>query len=191
LIELKHKLLPDCDALRQAAQELLHEFKQVALDTGYEVTEVPPGGLEIALPDQPFSANILTVGEQRKIKVASGVDTSRNVRNPGLREALQVGPEPSWHRKPIGFRSTRIRTLDRTLITLPNGKLAEMRIEFFRWGQSRPGARDRDGRRQASLSSRNNSDVHSCVDGTTRRSVLSGGGRIVLHASSTSLVAAA
>lgn len=29
----------------------------------------------------------------------------------------------------IGLRSTRIRTVDRTLITIPNGKLAEMRIE--------------------------------------------------------------
>jgi MscS family membrane protein len=31
----------------------------------------------------------------------------------------------------IGLRSTRLRTLDRTLITIPNGKLAEMRIESF------------------------------------------------------------
>ncbi|HLV68650.1 MAG TPA: mechanosensitive ion channel family protein [Polyangiaceae bacterium] len=31
----------------------------------------------------------------------------------------------------IGLRSTRIRTLDRTLITLPNGRLAEMRLESF------------------------------------------------------------
>lgn len=31
----------------------------------------------------------------------------------------------------IGVRSTRIRTLDRTVITLPNGQLAEMRIETF------------------------------------------------------------
>ncbi|MFQ5700463.1 MAG: mechanosensitive ion channel family protein [Acidobacteriota bacterium] len=31
----------------------------------------------------------------------------------------------------IGLRSTRIRTLDRTLITLPNGRLADMRIETF------------------------------------------------------------
>ena len=30
-----------------------------------------------------------------------------------------------------GFRSTRIRTLDRTLISLPNGKLADMRLESF------------------------------------------------------------
>jgi MscS family membrane protein len=31
----------------------------------------------------------------------------------------------------IGMRSTQIRTLDRTLITLPNGKLSDMRIEDF------------------------------------------------------------
>jgi MscS family membrane protein len=31
----------------------------------------------------------------------------------------------------IGLRSTRIRTADRTLIILPNGKLADMRIEAF------------------------------------------------------------
>jgi MscS family membrane protein len=31
----------------------------------------------------------------------------------------------------IGMRSTQIRTLDRTLISLPNGKLADLRIEDF------------------------------------------------------------
>lgn len=31
----------------------------------------------------------------------------------------------------IGLRSTRIRTLDRTLVTIPNGKLADMHIETF------------------------------------------------------------
>jgi len=31
----------------------------------------------------------------------------------------------------IGLRSTKIRTLDRTLITVPNGRLAEMRLETF------------------------------------------------------------
>lgn len=36
----------------------------------------------------------------------------------------------------IGMRSTRIRTLERTMVSIPNGKLAEMRIETF-------GARDR------------------------------------------------
>src|SRR5262249_37823107 len=29
----------------------------------------------------------------------------------------------------IGLRSTRTRTLDRTLVTIPNGKLADMRVE--------------------------------------------------------------
>lgn len=31
----------------------------------------------------------------------------------------------------IGLRSTRIRTLDRTLITIPNGRLSDMRLESF------------------------------------------------------------
>jgi MscS family membrane protein len=31
----------------------------------------------------------------------------------------------------IGLRSTRFRTLDRTMITIPNGKLADMRLETF------------------------------------------------------------
>jgi MscS family membrane protein len=31
----------------------------------------------------------------------------------------------------IGLRSTRIRTLDRTLISIPNGKLAELKLESF------------------------------------------------------------
>ena len=31
----------------------------------------------------------------------------------------------------IGLRSTRIRTLDRTLATIPNGRLADMRLESF------------------------------------------------------------
>ena len=31
----------------------------------------------------------------------------------------------------IGLRSTAVRTLDRTLVTIPNGKLADMRIENF------------------------------------------------------------
>lgn len=31
----------------------------------------------------------------------------------------------------IGLRSTRIRTLDRTLVSIPNGRLADMRLESF------------------------------------------------------------
>jgi MscS family membrane protein len=35
------------------------------------------------------------------------------------------------HVEVIGMRSTRIRTLDRTLISFPNGKLADMRVETY------------------------------------------------------------
>jgi MscS family membrane protein len=31
----------------------------------------------------------------------------------------------------VGLRSSRIRTLDRTLVTIPNGRLADMRIESY------------------------------------------------------------
>ncbi len=31
----------------------------------------------------------------------------------------------------VGLRSTRVRTLDRTLVTLPNGRVADMRIETY------------------------------------------------------------
>lgn len=31
----------------------------------------------------------------------------------------------------IGLRSTRLRTLDRTIVTIPNGRLADMRLETF------------------------------------------------------------
>jgi len=35
------------------------------------------------------------------------------------------------HVESVGLRSTRFRTLDRTLITLPNGRVADMRIENY------------------------------------------------------------
>jgi MscS family membrane protein len=43
---------------------------------------------------------------------------------------VKVG-EFSGHVERIGMRSTRIRTLDRTLVTIPNGQLADMRVEDF------------------------------------------------------------
>jgi MscS family membrane protein len=47
-----------------------------------------------------------------------------------LREGdlVRIGEELGWV-ETIGLRSTRIRSLDRTLITIPNCQLAEMRIE--------------------------------------------------------------
>ena len=54
----------------------------------------------------------------------------------GVDQPLRVG---DWVRvgtvegtvERIGLRSTRIRTLDRSLVTIPNGKLADMQIETF------------------------------------------------------------
>ena len=54
----------------------------------------------------------------------------------GLDQPLRVGDwvkieEFEGEVENIGLRSTRIRTLERTLISVPNGKLAEMRTENF------------------------------------------------------------
>jgi MscS family membrane protein len=59
------------------------------------------GSISIAA-DQPFR-----VGDQVKIEDITGVVER------------------------IGMRSTQVRTADRTLVTLPNGKLADMRVEDF------------------------------------------------------------
>ena len=42
----------------------------------------------------------------------------------------------------IGMRSTRIRTLDRTIVTIPNGKLSDMRTETFAAARSDPAPRE-------------------------------------------------
>ncbi|WP_437878921.1 mechanosensitive ion channel family protein [Sorangium sp. So ce513] len=54
----------------------------------------------------------------------------------GVDRALQVGDFVKVDTllgtvETIGLRSTRIRTLDRTLVTIPNGKLADMQIESY------------------------------------------------------------
>jgi MscS family membrane protein len=55
-----------------------------------------------------------------------------------LREGdfVKIEPDVTGTVESIGLRSTRLRTLDRTVVTVPNGKLADMRIETF-------GVRDR------------------------------------------------
>ncbi|WP_438021257.1 mechanosensitive ion channel family protein [Sorangium sp. So ce315] len=54
----------------------------------------------------------------------------------GVDRALQVGDFVKVDTllgtvETIGLRSTRIRTLDRTLVTIPNGKLADLQIESY------------------------------------------------------------
>lgn len=44
---------------------------------------------------------------------------------------IKVEDEVLGEVEQVGLRSTRIRTLDRTVVTLPNGRISEMRIESY------------------------------------------------------------
>ena len=102
-------------AIAVAAIAVLSEF-------GYPVTSLVAGlgigGIALALAAQKTVENLfgsLSIGIDQPFRVGDyiNVDTIS-----GTVES-------------IGLRSTRIRTLDRTLVTLPNGKLADMRVESF------------------------------------------------------------
>jgi MscS family membrane protein len=95
-------------------------FVAVLADLGYPVTSLITGlgigGIALALAAQKtvenlFGAFSLAVDQPFREGDTIQVDTV-------------AGTVES-----IGLRSTRIRTVDRTLISIPNGKLAEMRIE--------------------------------------------------------------
>jgi MscS family membrane protein len=75
------------------------------------------GGLAVALAAQKTVENLFgafSLGADQPFRVGDMVRV----------EDAVLGTVES-----IGLRSTRIRTLDRTLVTIPNGKLAEMRLE--------------------------------------------------------------
>ncbi|MFS8071370.1 MAG: mechanosensitive ion channel family protein, partial [Byssovorax sp.] len=97
-------------------------FVAVLSELGYPVTSLVAGlgigGIALALAAQKTVENLfgsLSIGIDQPFRVGDyiTVDTIS-----GTVES-------------IGLRSTRIRTLDRTLVTLPNGKLADMRVESF------------------------------------------------------------
>lgn len=76
------------------------------------------GGLAIALAAQKTVENLfgtLSIGVDQPLREGDFVRVSDFV---GTVEA-------------IGLRSTRIRTLDRTIVTVPNGQLADQQIESF------------------------------------------------------------
>lgn len=94
----------------------------VLSELGYPVTSLVAGlgigGIALALAAQKTVENLfgsLSIGIDQPFRVGDyiTVDTVS-----GTVES-------------IGLRSTRIRTLDRTRVTLPNGKLADMRVESF------------------------------------------------------------
>ena len=76
------------------------------------------GGIAVALAAQKSVENLLG-------SVAIGVDQLFRVGDFVRVEDFTGTVEE------IGLRSTRFRTLDRTLITIPNGRLADMRTETF------------------------------------------------------------
>ncbi len=97
---------------------LLAALSELGVAVGSLVAGLGIGGVAIALAAQKTVENLfgsLSIGVDQPFRVGDyiTVDTVS-----GTVES-------------IGLRSTRIRTLDRTLVTLPNGKLADMRIESF------------------------------------------------------------
>lgn len=94
----------------------------VLSELGYPVTSLVAGlgisGVALALAAQKTVENLfgsISIGIDQPFRVGDFI-TVENV----------VGTVES-----IGLRSTRVRTLDRTLVTIPNGKLADLRIESF------------------------------------------------------------
>lgn len=76
------------------------------------------GGIAIAFAAQKTVENFfgaISIGVDQPLRVGDYVRVS------GVEGTVEK----------IGLRSTRIRTLDRTLVTIPNGKLADMQIETF------------------------------------------------------------
>lgn len=90
---------------------------------GFQVTSLLAGlgigGIALALAAQKTIENLfgsISIGLDHPFRVGDYVK---------LDDALAGTVET------IGLRSTRIRTLDRTLVTIPNGKLADLRVESF------------------------------------------------------------
>ena len=106
------------------AQIFLVAIGAVALlsQLGYPVASLVAGlgigGLAVALAAQKTLENLfgaLSLGADQPFREGDFVNIE------GLLGTVES----------IGLRSTRVRTPDRTLITIPNGKLAEMRLETF------------------------------------------------------------
>jgi len=95
----------------------------VLSDLGFRVTGILAGlgigGLALALAAQKTVENLFGA-------FAMGLDQPFR-----LGDFINVEGQVMGTVESMGLRSTRLRTPERTLITLPNGKLADMRIETF------------------------------------------------------------
>ncbi len=96
----------------------LTALSELGVAVGSLVAGLGIGGVALALAAQKTMENLfgsLSIGVDQPFRVGDVVTVD------GLSGTVES----------IGLRSTRVRTLDRTLVTLPNGKLADMRIESF------------------------------------------------------------
>ncbi len=97
---------------------LLAALSELGVAVGSLVAGLGIGGVAIALAAQKTVENLfgsLSIGVDQPFRVGDFVTVD------GISGTVES----------IGLRSTRIRTPDRTVVTLPNGKLADMRIESF------------------------------------------------------------
>ncbi len=97
---------------------LLAGLSELGVAVGSLVAGLGIGGVALALAAQKTVENLfgsLSIGVDQPFRVGDFVTVDT----------------VSGTVESIGLRSTRIRTLDRTVVTLPNGKLADMRIESF------------------------------------------------------------
>lgn len=95
----------------------------VLSELGYPVASLIAGlgigGLALALAAQKTVENLfgsISIGVDQPFRIGDFVKIEE-----GTMGTVEV----------IGLRSTRIRTLDRTLVTIPNGKLADMKVETY------------------------------------------------------------
>jgi MscS family membrane protein len=94
----------------------------VLTELGFQVTSLLAGlgigGIAVALAAQKTVENLIgsvTIGMDRPFHVGDTISVD------GVLGQVEA----------VGLRSSRLRTLDRTLVTIPNGKLADMRIESY------------------------------------------------------------
>ena len=119
---LGHGLLP---MLRKATKIGVVAMAVIAVltDLGYPVASLLAGlgigGLALALAAQKTVENLFG-------SFSITVDQPFRVGDYVLLESGTAGTVEA-----IGLRSTRLRTLERTVVTIPNGKLADQRIETF------------------------------------------------------------
>jgi MscS family membrane protein len=110
--------------IAQAARVVLACVSVVAVLSalGYPVASLLAGlglgGLALALAAQKTVEHLLG-------SVAIGLDQPFRVGD------LVKLDEHTGTIESVGLRSTRVRTMDRTLVTIPNGKLADVRVENF------------------------------------------------------------